>query len=87
MKWVDGLKVWRRERNITAPQGVFVPSIQEELKEYKDAIEGFYLDKDGKVVIFQSKEEQEHHIIDALCDIIVISSFDWNITTFPSLSK
>lgn len=74
MKWVDGLKVWRRERNITAPQGVFVPSIQEELKEYKDAIEGFYLDKDGKVVIFQSKEEQEHHIIDALCDIIVISS-------------
>lgn len=38
MKWKDGLRLWRKLRNINAPQGKFVDMIEEELQEYKDAI-------------------------------------------------
>ena len=55
MKWTDSLKVWRRDRNIIAPQGVYVPSISEELEEYSDAVNA----------------SDEHGMIDALADVIV----------------
>lgn len=58
MKWLDSLKVWRRDRNIIAPQGVFKPSIEEELEEYYVA----YINSD------------EHEMIDALADIMVITA-------------
>ena len=37
MKWKDGLRLWRKLRNIKEPQGKFVEMIEEELQEYKDA--------------------------------------------------
>ena len=74
MKWTDSLKVWRRDRNIIAPQGVFVESMSEEIEEYRLAVEGFYKTKDGEILPFKSKEDQEHAIIDAIADCIVIPS-------------
>lgn len=37
MKWKDGLRLWRKLRNIKEPQGKFVEMIEEELQEYKYA--------------------------------------------------
>ena len=37
MKWVDGLRQWRKNRNSVALGPAFVPAIQEELQEYLDA--------------------------------------------------
>jgi hypothetical protein len=58
MKWTDSLKVWRRDRNIIAPQGVYVASITEELEEYSDAVNA----------------SDEHGMVDAIADIIVLSA-------------
>ena len=74
MKWKDSLTQWRKDRNITAPQGSYIGSMYEEIEEYKLALEGFYKDKAGAILSFKSKEEQEHAIIDAIADCIVLSS-------------
>lgn len=58
MKWTDSLKVWRRDRNIVQPQGVYVASIAEELDEYTDAVNA----------------SDEHEMIDALADIMVLTA-------------
>lgn len=58
MKWIDSLKVWRRDRNIIAPQGVYVASITEELDEY----------------VIAQNDSNEHEMIDALADIMVITA-------------
>ena len=58
MKWTDSLKVWRRERNIVQPQGVYVATIDEELAEYEEAFNG----------------SDEHGMIDALADVMVITA-------------
>lgn len=58
MKWKDSLTVWRKDRNITATQGTFVPMIQEELQEYTDA----------------SLDSDEHGMVDALADIMVFTA-------------
>jgi hypothetical protein len=58
MKWTDSLKVWRRTRNITTPQGVYAESITEELNEYTAAV----------------NTSDEHETIDALADIMVLTA-------------
>ena len=58
MKWKDSLTQWRKDRNITATQGTFVPMIQEELQEYTDA----------------SLDSDEHGMVDALADIMVFTA-------------
>jgi NTP pyrophosphatase (non-canonical NTP hydrolase) len=58
MKWTDSLKIWRRDRNIVQPQGVYVASISEELEEYTDAVNA----------------SDEHEMIDALADIMVLTA-------------
>lgn len=58
MKWTDSLKVWRRDRNIVVPQGVYVTSIDEELEEYAIA----------------NQDSDEHKMIDALADIMVTTA-------------
>lgn len=58
MRWIDSLKVWRRTRNITTPQGVFVSSMAEELDEYALALQN----------------SDEHGMVDAIADGIVISA-------------
>ena len=58
MNWKQSLTVWRRDRNITSPQGVYVASISEELEEYSDAVNA----------------SDEHAMVDALADIMVITA-------------
>lgn len=58
MKWTDGLKHWRADRNILAPQGNYFGMIAEELDEYT-------LAKDS---------HNEHAMIDALADIMVLTA-------------
>lgn len=58
MKWKDSLAQWRKSRNITAPQGAYVASIQEELEEYTEALNA----------------SDEHEMVDALADIMVFTA-------------
>lgn len=58
MKWTDSLTQWRKSRNITAPQGAYVASIQEELDEYTEALNA----------------SDEHEMVDALADIMVFTA-------------
>ncbi len=57
MKWIDGLRTWRRERNLKSPSGVFREMILEELNEYTVAKHAF----------------NEHDTVDAIVDIIVLA--------------
>lgn len=58
MKWKDSLRTWRRDRNITQPQGTYVSMITEELEEYIDA----------------QNDSDIEGMIDAIADIIVLST-------------
>lgn len=60
MRWLDSLRVWRRERNIIAPSGAIITMLEEELCEYSDARD----------------VSDEHEMVDALADIIVLASND-----------
>lgn len=74
MKWKDSLSQWRKDRNITTPQGVYMKSMAEEIDEYLLATEGFYVDKEGNTIPFETKEDKEHAIVDAIADCIVLSA-------------
>jgi hypothetical protein len=56
--WQEGLKIWRRDRNITEPSGKVAEMLNEELDELKVAI----IEKDN------------YETIDALCDLIVLAT-------------
>ena len=57
MKWKDSLSQWRKDRNITAPQGTFVPMIKEELQEYLDASsEHDQVDALADIMVFTANE-------------------------------
>ena len=56
--WQEGLKIWRRDRNITIPSGKVAEMLNEELDELKVAI----IEKDN------------YETIDALCDLIVLAT-------------
>lgn len=59
MKWKEGLRKWREQRGLTEPQTqAIVKMITEELDELGQGIES----------------SNEHEIIDALADIIVLSA-------------
>ena len=59
MKWKDGLRKWREQRGLTEPQtNAIVEMIAEELDELSRGI----------------RLKDEHEIIDALADIIVLSA-------------
>ena len=74
MKWKDGLRLWRKLRNIKEPQGAFVESIEEELTEYRLACKGLYMDKDGAIQEFATPDEAQHAKIDAIADILVFAA-------------
>ena len=57
MKWVDSLTVWRRERNISKPQGTFSEDIQEELQEYLEAsTEAERIKAIGGIIVYAANE-------------------------------
>ena len=59
MKWKDGLRRWRKDRGLTKPQThAIVNMIAEELDELAQGI----------------RLNDEHEVIDALADIIVLSA-------------
>ena len=57
MKWIDGLRTWRRERKIKTPSGVFKDMILEELHEYSVA----------------KHSNNTDGIIDAIADLMVLA--------------
>jgi len=73
MKWVDGLRRWRKDRNIVAPQGAYIPSIQEELQEYADAqTEHDRIDALADILVFTCNElEVEGYNIDLVMKQVV----------------
>ena len=56
--WQEGLKIWRRDRNITEPSGKIVDMLSEELTELIVAID----------------EDNMYETVDALCDLIVLAT-------------
>lgn len=73
MKWKDGLRVWRKVRNIGAPQGKFVEMIEEELQEYKDAttVEE-RIDAIADIIVFATNEcEVEGYDVDLVMKQVV----------------
>jgi len=58
MKWINRLKMWRKARGITVPSGKIVTMLEEEIAEYSHA----------------RTIQDEHEMIDALADIIVLAS-------------
>jgi len=89
MKWVDGLRQWRKNRNSVALGPAFVPAIQEELQEYLDATTDHdRIDAICDIIVFAVNElELEGYNIDLAMKQVVkhissriqdpIQAFEW----------
>jgi hypothetical protein len=73
MKWVDGLRQWRKNRNSVALQDSFIPAIQEELQEYSDAkTEHDKIDALADILVFTANEiELEGYNVDLVMKQVV----------------
>lgn len=73
MKWVEGLRIWRKDRNITAVQGSFVEMIHEELQEYYEAsTEHGRIDAIADILVLATNEcELEGYNIDLVMKQVV----------------
>jgi hypothetical protein len=73
MKWVDGLRQWRKNRNSVALQNSFIPAIQEELQEYSDAkTEHDKIDALADILVFTANEiELEGYNVDLVMKQVV----------------
>jgi hypothetical protein len=73
MKWIDGLRQWRKNRNSVALQDSFIPAIQEELQEYSDAkTEHDKIDALADILVFTANEiELEGYNVDLVMKQVV----------------
>jgi hypothetical protein len=87
MKWVDGLRKWRKDRNLTSPSGSFIVMVEEELREYEtlDPIDAI-----GDIIVLAVNElELEGYNVELVMKQIVkhiscrkqdpIQSYEWSI--------